>query len=166
MAFVLEMENLSVGYPGGVQAVRGVSISLRKGTIHALVGESGCGKSVTTKALVGLLPATASVQWDRLGISDRHYVSGDDRLRELRGTHVGMIFQEPAKHLNPAMTIGRMITEVLRYHLGMTRQDSVRRACELLAMVELDASRVFRSYPHELSGGMKQRALIAMAVSC
>jgi peptide/nickel transport system ATP-binding protein len=163
---VLSLSNLHVGFPGGIEAVRGVDLHVRPGEIHAIVGESGSGKSVTAKAVIQLLPRYATLRWDRLELDGVEF-SPDrpDDLRALRGRRVSMVFQEPGKYLNPAMTIGRVIREALSLHLGLDRRDTGRRADRLMDLVELDRS-VLGAYPHELSGGMKQRALIALAISC
>ena len=167
----LEVRDLHVRFaaPGGdVEAVRGVDLVVAPGTIHALVGESGSGKSVTSKALLGLLPSppatvnAASVQFQGQELITGRQIDVD----RLRGTHISMVFQEPGKHLNPSRTIRQLLDELLRFHLRLDTRERERRAIELMEMVELSPRQVLRSYPHELSGGMKQRALIAMAVSC
>lgn len=169
---LLSVNDLSVRFsarPSDVEAVRGVSFTVEPGTVHALVGESGSGKSVTSKALLGLLPIPPAViraqsiyfkGTELLGLARRE-------LRALRGREIAMIFQEPGKHLNPSFTIGAVIGEMLAVHLKMTRTEARRRAQELMELVELQHGQsVLKSYPHELSGGMKQRALMAMAISC
>jgi oligopeptide/dipeptide ABC transporter ATP-binding protein len=168
---MLELRNLRVTFPvpGGppVEAVRGLDLNIDAGRIHALVGESGSGKSVTAKAIMRLLPSTARVAADRLIIDGHDYAgAGAQELQRLRGTRVSMVFQEPGKHLNPAFTVGAVLVEVLTRHLRLDRHEARARARELLDMVDLQGREVFGAYPHELSGGMKQRALIAMAVAC
>lgn len=166
MSSALELHNLRVGFGDRTQAVRGISVAVREGEIHALVGESGAGKSVSARAILGLLPSTARIRFDRLRIGGREINAADPRvLAGLRGRKVAMVFQEPARHLNPSMTVGRLIGEALVTHLQMNRRAATTRVKELLEFVDLDAATA-RAYPHELSGGMKQRALIALAVSC
>ena len=171
-AQVLKLENLRVKFPGGIEAVRGLSMDVEPGLIHAVVGESGCGKSVTCRALMGLLPEAADVSWSIMEITGRDFRSGDGDGRSMaaiRGRHAAMVFQEPGKHLNPALTAGSFLVEVIRRHRPDNRADNRAearcRAAELLEMVGMDPRKVLGSYPHELSGGMKQRVLIAAAIS-
>ena len=171
-AQVLKLENLRVKFPGGIEAVRGLSMDVEPGLIHAVVGESGCGKSVTCRALMGLLPEAADVSWSIMEITGRDFRSGDGDGRSMaaiRGRHAAMVFQEPGKHLNPALTAGSFLVEVIRRHRPDDRADNRAearcRAAELLEMVGMDPRKVLGSYPHELSGGMKQRVLIAAAIS-
>ena len=171
-AQVLKLENLRVKFPGGIEAVRGLSMDVEPGLIHAVVGESGCGKSVTCRALMGLLPEAADVSWSIMEITGRDFRSGDGDGRSMaaiRGRHAAMVFQEPGKHLNPALTAGSFLVEVIRRHRPDDRADNRAearcRAAELLDMVGMDPRKVLGSYPHELSGGMKQRVLIAAAIS-
>jgi oligopeptide/dipeptide ABC transporter, ATP-binding protein, C-terminal domain len=150
-----------------VRAVRGVDLAIAAGEIHALVGESGSGKSVTSKAIIKLLPSSARVAADRLEVDGVDYAAHAADVSSLRGTTAVMVFQEPGKHLNPSFTIGTVMHEVLHRHLGMSKKQSRKRGEELMELVELDKGvSVLDSYPHELSGGMKQRALIALAISC
>jgi peptide/nickel transport system ATP-binding protein len=152
---------------GFVHAVDGVSFALDAGEVLAVVGESGCGKTVTALSLVGLLPPSAEV-------SGHVRLDGEDlvqvpvaRLRELRGKQVGFVFQEPMTSLNPVLTVGRQVGEVLRRHQGMSRQAAQRRAAELLDLVGVpEAERRLGEYPHQLSGGLRQRVMIAIAVAC
>ena len=171
-AQVLKLENLRVKFPGGIEAVRGLSMDVEPGLIHAVVGESGCGKSVTCRALMGLLPEAADVSWSIMEITGRDFRSGNGDGRSMaaiRGRHAAMVFQEPGKHLNPALTAGSFLVEVIRRHRPDDRADNRAearcRAAELLEMVGMDPRKVLGSYPHELSGGMKQRVLIAAAIA-
>src|SRR5690625_2610990 len=157
---------------GDVRAVDGVSFSLEEGRVTGLVGESGCGKSVTSLALMGLLPEHGVTvggsalmrlpngQEDLLQTSRR-------RMRDLRGSQLAMIFQDPLSSLNPVVPIGRQVTEILERHRGMRGQAARKEAADLLHRVGIpDPTRRLDEYPHQLSGGMRQRALIAMAVAC
>ncbi|HUX52192.1 MAG TPA: ABC transporter ATP-binding protein [Spirochaetia bacterium] len=152
--------------PGG-RAVRNVSIAIEPGKVHALVGESGSGKSVTARTVLGIVGADARVEIQgSIDFRGRNLLElSDDELRSIRGKEIAMIFQEPSRYLNPSITIGVQIGEVLEAHFGLSRRASLERVGEMLSAVELP-SRVARRYPHELSGGMKQRAMIAMALVC
>ena len=169
---LLEVEDLRVEfdtYGGTVRAVRGVSFSVEPGKTLAIVGESGCGKSVTVQSLMGLVPMPPG----RL-TSGSARLNGRDILRgpvsdrgDFRGSVIGMIFQDPMTSLNPTMTIGRQIAEPLEVHRGWSRKKSLARAVELLELVRIpEAAQRARQYPFEFSGGMLQRAMIAMAIAC
>jgi peptide/nickel transport system ATP-binding protein len=153
---------------GDVHAVDKASFSVRRGEIVALVGESGCGKSVSALAILGLLPkdighATGQVFFDGVDL----LTLSDEALRELRGRDIGMVFQEPMTSLNPVLTIGLQVMETLTTHLGLTESAARARAKELLELVGIpDPAHRLQQYPHELSGGMRQRVMIAMALSC
>ncbi|WHP16761.1 ABC transporter ATP-binding protein [Cellulomonas sp. ES6] len=171
---VLRVRDLTVTFrvDGGrspdVHAVRGVSYDLLPGEVLAVVGESGSGKSVSSLALLGLLPGTARVSGSaRLG--DQELVGLDRRaLSEVRGRRIAMIFQDPGNALDPVFTVGYQLREMLRRHVpGLTRAQRTARAVELLRMVELpDPEERLRFYPHQLSGGQAQRVMIAMALAC
>jgi dipeptide transport system ATP-binding protein len=168
---LLEIENLSVAFPsqnGIVRAVDGVSMTLEKGEVLGIVGESGSGKSVGMLALMGLVPYPGRVQADKLLFEGRDLQTLSDRERRaLTGKDVAMIFQEPTTSLNPSFTIGYQLAETLRIHEGMDRKAARRRVIELLEQVGIPApeSRL-SAYPHQLSGGMNQRVMIAMAIAC
>jgi peptide/nickel transport system ATP-binding protein len=169
---LLDVEHLSVEFvrrgEDPVHAVDDVSFAVDRGEVFGLVGESGCGKSVTSLAIMGLLPRRGV----RVGGSVR--LDGTDlltlspnRLRDMRGRDIGMVFQDPLSSLNPVVPIGRQVTEVLVRHRSLDRDDARREATRLLDAVGLpDPARRLREYPHQLSGGMRQRALIAMALAC
>jgi len=154
---------------GVVRAVDGVSWSVRKGETVALVGESGCGKSVSALSVMRLVSAPAGRIVDgEIVFKGRNLLSlSEEEMRKVRGREIGMIFQEPMTSLNPVLTIGRQLTETLEIHLGMTRPQAQARAVELLSLVGIpDGARRLRQFPHQFSGGMRQRIMIAMALSC
>ena len=150
-------------------AVNEISFSIGKGEILGLVGESGCGKSVTSLSIMGLLTATSGKVTkgevlfegkDLLKISEKE-------MREIRGGEMSMIFQEPMSSLNPAMRIDKQMIEGIRLHTDLSKEEARKRAAEILAQVGIpDPERVLKNYPHQLSGGMSQRVMIAMAMSC
>jgi peptide/nickel transport system ATP-binding protein len=169
---LLQVRNLRVTFPRHGEpdtvAVDGVSFDVAPGQVIGLVGESGCGKSVTSLAVMRLLPGrdvrvTGNVIFDGtdlLGLPE-------PRMRELRGSEISMVFQDPLSSLNPVVPIGLQVTEVLRRHRGMGREPARREAADLLDRVGIpDPRRRLDSYPHQLSGGMRQRALIAIALAC
>ena len=168
---LLEIRNLTVEFQttqGAFRAVDGVDMTVDEGQILGVVGESGSGKSVTVLALMGLLPWTAKVTADQLSFDGRDMLSlTADERRRLTGKDMAMIFQEPMTSLNPCFTVGFQITETLRTHMGGTRREHHHRAIELLEQVGIPApeSRL-GAFPHQLSGGMCQRVMIAMAISC
>jgi dipeptide transport system ATP-binding protein len=168
---LLEIANLSVEFPsrnGMVRAVDGVSITLEKGEVLGIVGESGSGKSVGMLALMGLVPYPGRVHADRLSFEGRDLQTLSERERRaLTGKDIAMIFQEPTTSLNPSFTIGYQLAETLHVHEGMDRKAARRRVIELLERVGIPApeSRL-SAYPHQLSGGMNQRVMIAMAIAC
>src|SRR5215217_6580817 len=168
---LLDIQNLSVEFPtqGGImRAVDGVSLKLDQGEVLGVVGESGSGKSVTMLALMGLVPFPGRVRADKLSFAGRDLLTISDRdRRQLTGKDVAMIFQEPTTSLNPCFTIGFQLTETLRLHEGMDRKAARRRAVELLEQVGIPAAASrLGSFPHQLSGGMNQRVMIAMAIAC
>jgi peptide/nickel transport system ATP-binding protein len=151
-----------------VNAVDGVSFSIDAGQVVGLVGESGCGKSVTSLAIMGLLPPRGVRIGGRAEFDGMNLLELDqDSLRDIRGRDVAMIFQDPLSSLNPVVPIGVQVTEVLERHRGMKGELARREAANLLDRVGIpDPKRRIKEYPHQLSGGMRQRALIAMAVAC
>ena len=167
---VLEVENLSVFFPtmrGEVEAVRQSSFTIGAGEIVGMVGESGSGKSVTGLSILGLLPANGRVEGD-VRLSGRSIVDLPEReMVDIRGRQVSMIFQEPMTALDPVFTVGSQIAATLRAHQGVKRAHAKRQAIELLGDVGIpEPARRYREYPHQLSGGMRQRAMIAMALIC
>ena len=168
---LLELRNLSVDFAtasGPFRAVDGVDVSVDKGEILAIVGESGSGKSVSMLAMMGLLPWTATVTADVMNFDgkDLRELSPKAR-RKIVGKDMAMIFQEPMSSLNPCFTAGYQIKEALRLHLGLDAQARQKRAMELFEMVGIPAPEErLKAFPHQLSGGMNQRVMIAMAIAC
>ena len=172
MSALLEVNDLRVEfdtYGGTVQAVRGVSFSLDRGQTLAIVGESGCGKSVTVQSFMGLIPmppgriTSGTAMLDGVDVITRKKIHGKD----IRGRLVGMIFQDPMTSLNPTMTIGDQIAETLQVHQRMSHRKAFARAIELIDMTRIpEAAKRARQYPFEFSGGMLQRSMIAMSLAC
>ena len=170
MTALLTVEDLRVTFPtrtGQVQAVRGVSFTLGKERL-GIVGESGSGKSQTGRAIMGLTPGHAKITAKRLAFGDRDLLNMPAaERRDLRGKKVAMILQDPKYSLNPVMTIGRQIVETLKTHEKVSTSEAKQRALAMLEAVQIrDPQRVFDLYPHEVSGGMGQRAMIAMMLVC
>ncbi|MET0135660.1 MAG: ABC transporter ATP-binding protein, partial [Kibdelosporangium sp.] len=169
---LLEVRDLSVVFrrrgEEPVAAVDGVSFDVAPGQTVGLVGESGCGKSVTAMSIMGLLPKRGNQVSGSARFEGTELLSLSDRqMRDRRGRDLGMVFQDPLSSLNPVVPIGRQVTEVLVRHRKMNGTDSRREAARLLDLVGIpDPERRLKEYPHQLSGGMRQRALIAMAVAC
>ena len=167
---LLEVKNLGVTFytpRGTVRAVRDASLTVRRGEVVGIVGESGCGKSTVAFAALGYLPGTAVVDGSiRFEGQDINELS-ESELRNLRGGRVAMVYQDPGTSLNPTMRVGPQLDEVLREHLNLSSSDAQRRTLDLFESVGLsDPERIAHSYPHELSGGMQQRVVIAMALAC
>ncbi len=168
---ILTVEDLSVEFwtsRGTVHAVNGISFDIAAGETLGIVGESGCGKSVTSLALLGLLARAGRVTGGTAMFGGRDLLKlSDKELRDIRGREIAMIFQDPMTSLNPVLTIGRQIREPLEAHFGMERADADRRAVELLDQVGIPSAKDrLRDYPHQFSGGMRQRAMIAIALAC
>ncbi|MFI6483066.1 dipeptide/oligopeptide/nickel ABC transporter permease/ATP-binding protein [Nonomuraea sp. NPDC050663] len=166
-AALLSVRDLAVAYPSG-EVVHGVSLDVRAGEILGLVGESGSGKTQTAFSILGILPETGRVSRGSITVDGTEIVGLPERRhRELRGTVVAYIPQEPMSNLDPAFTVGSQLVEPMRVKLRLGRAQAVQKALDLLSLVEIrDPRRVFDSYPHEISGGMAQRVLIAGAMSC
>ncbi|MBL6615234.1 MAG: ABC transporter ATP-binding protein [Reyranella sp.] len=164
---LLAVENLTVAFPGHV-AVREVSFAIEPGETLALVGESGCGKSVTAFSMMRLLPPNARVVTGRILLDGADLMAASPaEMREVRGKKISLIQQEPMTSLNPVLSIGTQIGEVIRRHEKVSRRTARARCIELLDLVSIpDAHRRIDDYPHNLSGGMRQRVMIAMAVAC
>jgi oligopeptide/dipeptide ABC transporter ATP-binding protein len=169
---VLELDDLRTYFftrDGVVRAVDGVSYSLAKGETLGVVGESGCGKSVAALSILRLIQSPPGrIVHGEIRFEGRNLLElADAEMRALRGNRISMIFQEPMTSLNPVMTIGRQIAETAMLHQGLSRQAAQARAVEMLTLVRIpEAERRIRQYPHELSGGMRQRVMIAMALCC
>ena len=169
---LLEVEDLHTQFHtarGIVRAVEGVSFTVNRGEVVAIVGESGSGKSVTALSIMRLLPRlTGKIPKGRVTFDGRNLLDLDDeQMREIRGRDISMIFQEPMTSLNPILTIGLQITEPLQIHLGMTDEQARARAIELLGLVGIpDPARRLEQYPHQFSGGMRQRVMIAIGLAC
>ncbi|MDT8326617.1 MAG: ABC transporter ATP-binding protein [Roseovarius sp.] len=168
---LLSIRNLSVDFAttaGRFRAVDGMDLDLAAGDLHAIVGESGSGKSVAMLALMGLLPWTADITADTLEFDGQDLRRLTPRARrQIVGKDIAMIFQEPMSSLNPCFTVGFQIKEVLRIHLGLDRSERAARALDLFRQVGIAAPEErLSSFPHQLSGGMNQRVMIAMAIAC
>jgi oligopeptide/dipeptide ABC transporter ATP-binding protein len=169
---LLEVEDLRTTFltsAGVVRAVDGVSWDIAEGETVALVGESGCGKSVSALSVMRLVAEPAGrIESGAIRFKGRDLLKlSEEEMRHVRGREIGMIFQEPMTSLNPVLTIGRQVTEGLEIHLGMKQPEARARAVELLGMVGIpDPERRLGQYPHQFSGGMRQRMMIAMALSC
>jgi len=169
---LLEVEQLSVEFDtdeGPVRAVEGISFSLEAGTTLGIVGESGCGKSVTALSIMGLLPQPAGkVVGGRISLAGENLTAAcNRRLESIRGAEIGMVFQEPMTALNPVHTIGKQLTEVLLLHRDWTAKQALVEAAKLLERVGIPSPAIrLGEYPHQLSGGMRQRVVIAIALAC
>lgn len=167
---LLAVNNLNVGFPGHGEtlfAVRNLDFYIKQGEISCLVGESGCGKSLTCKAILRLLPPSAIAGGQILFDNVNLLAESDRRLRKVRGCRIGMIFQEPMTALNPVLTVGKQTAEPLRLHLKMSAAMAKKKVIELFEQVGIPEPEARWSvYPHQLSGGLRQRVMIAMALSC
>ncbi|MCM8532469.1 MAG: ABC transporter ATP-binding protein [Lentisphaeraceae bacterium] len=169
---VLDIQNLKVEFDthgGIVQAVRGVSYSVEKGKTLAVVGESGCGKSVTVQSIMGLIPKPPGrITQGKALLNGVDLLSlSEKESRQYRGRDIGMIFQDAMSSLNPTMTVGDQIAETLQIHKGMSKQDALKKAVNLLDLTRIpEAHKRIKQYPFEFSGGMLQRAMIAMSIAC
>jgi oligopeptide transport system ATP-binding protein len=170
--FILDVQGLETTFrtpDGVVHAVNGVSFGLAEGETIGVVGESGCGKSVTMLSVLGLIPSPpGKVTAGKAIFAGQDLLKmSNDEIRHVRGAQIGMIFQDPMTSLNPVLTIGKQLEEPLMLHIGMTKHQARERAAELLSMVGIpNAKERLNDYPHQYSGGMRQRVMIAMALSC
>lgn len=179
---ILKIRDLNISFKtdnGNVKAIRGVNLDLYKGETIAIVGESGSGKSVTTKAIMGILASNGTIDSGTIDYvwydeytgerQERDIVQMSERelQKEIRGRKIAMVFQDPMTSLNPTMTIGRQVMEPMMYHYKKSKQEAYQKALELLELVGItDAEKRMKNYPHQLSGGMRQRIVIAIALSC
>jgi peptide/nickel transport system ATP-binding protein len=168
---LLEVDGLRTSFKtrdGVVRAVDGISFTVDRGEIMGLVGESGCGKSVTSLSIMRLVPPPGRIDSGTIAFKGRDLLTlGSEQMRAIRGQQLAMIFQQPTSSLNPVWDVGRQIGETLELHRGMRRREARTQALGLLQLVGIpDPERRLRSYPHELSGGMAQRVMIAMALAC
>ena len=171
-AVLLDVQNLQVRFhtpEGTVHAVNGASFQVREGEVLAVVGESGCGKSVSVMSILGLIPIPPG----EIADGSAHYQGRDllqldeEALEEIRGRQIGLIFQDPMTSLNPVLGLRRQLTEALRKHMPMTQSEADAKAIELMALVGIPApEKRLKNYPHEFSGGMRQRVMIAMMLAC
>lgn len=171
MSHLLTISDLTIAFTGDTgthEVTDHLSLTLDEGEVVCLVGESGCGKSVTSMSLLGLLGPGGSVKEGSICYEDRDLLTlSEKELDQIRGKEISMIFQDPMSSLNPVFTIGYQIMEGLRIHLGLKKREAWVRAVELLDRVGMkEPEMVMKSYPHTLSGGMRQRAIIAMALAC
>ncbi|MFN5572125.1 MAG: ABC transporter ATP-binding protein, partial [Bradyrhizobium sp.] len=167
MSAVLEIDNLHVAI-GAANVLRGVSLRVEAGEVRGLVGESGAGKSMVGRTIFGLLPAKAAICAGQVQFEGRDLLAMPDKERRgLLGRRIALIPQDPMTSLNPVRRIGAQMVALLQLHLGLSKRAALDRAADLLAEVAIrDPARVLQLYPHELSGGMRQRVLIAMAFAC
>jgi peptide/nickel transport system ATP-binding protein len=173
MGKLLEVKNLETQFKtesGVVKAVNDVSYFINEQEIVGIVGESGCGKSVSQLSVMQLINTPGKITGGQVNFEDQDllkYAANGQEMRSIRGAKIAMIFQEPMTSLNPTMTIGRQLTEMLELHLGMSAEDGRKRAAELLSLVGIPSAETrLDDYPHQFSGGMRQRVMIAMGLSC
>jgi peptide/nickel transport system ATP-binding protein len=168
---LLSVQDLEVRfdtYAGKVYAVNGMSFDIRKGEMFGLVGESGCGKTVTGMCIIHMLPRGGKITNGKILFQGQDVLQmSKEELKGLRGRRIAMIFQDPARSLNPVFSVGNQITRIIRTHMPVSHEEAYRLALKMFEAVALpDPERIYRSYPHELSGGMQQRIMIAGALSC
>ena len=168
---LLEVDRLQTHFAtldGVVRAVEGLSFHIDRGETVAIVGESGCGKSVMSMSILRLIQEPPGRIAGRVVLEGRNLLElSEAEMRAIRGKDIGMIFQEPMTSLNPVLTIGRQIGEAFRLHEGLSKRDARQRSIDMLALVGIpEPERRIGEYPHELSGGMRQRVMIAMALAC
>ncbi|MDY0406745.1 ABC transporter ATP-binding protein [Virgibacillus sp. 179-BFC.A HS] len=171
MKNLLEVENLKVNFrtkKERLRAVRGISFSLKKGETLCIVGESGCGKSITSLSIIGLLPSNGEIAEGSIKLDGNELLGKtENELEIMRGNEISMIFQEPMTALNPTFTIGFQLREPLMIHKKMSKKEATKKSIELLEKVGIpNPVEKLRQFPHELSGGMRQRVMIAMALAC
>lgn len=167
---LLNINNLSISFKsdkGPLKLVSDLSFDIKKAEVFGLVGESGCGKSLTALAIMRILPSNASSEGEILFNNKNLLTLSDEEMRQIRGKDISMIFQEPMTSLNPVLTIGYQIAETLIEHFGIPKKEATNNAVELLRSVSIPHPELrIRDYPHQMSGGMRQRVMIAMAIAC
>lgn len=168
---LLQVNHLQTNFyteSGVVKAVNDVSFAIREGETVCIVGESGCGKSITALSLMQLIPENGKVEGGEINFAGKNLLNLSKKdIRRLRGNEIGMIFQEPMTSLNPVFTIGEQMIEPIQEHLLLSKKDAYKKAMELITMLGIpNAEKIVNLYPHELSGGMLQRIMIAIALSC
>lgn len=168
---ILEVKNLNLGFEteaGFKQALHDVSFVLEKGEMHALVGESGCGKTITAMSILKLLPKTARITNGEILFNNQDLLKLSNKdLEKVRGSQIALIPQDPMTSLNPLYTVGNQLLEVIKKHQNLKGQEATQKAIEALELVQIPSAKErLNRYPHEFSGGMKQRAIIAMALAC
>ena len=168
---LFEIKNLNIFFEtskGQVHAVRDISFHVKKGETLGIVGESGCGKSITNLALLGLLPPEAIVKAESLMLIDYEFSKATEKdWQKVRGKKIAMIFQDPMSALNPSITVGKQLIETLKLHFQLPQKEAITKSLQLLDQVGIPAAKSrMSSYPFELSGGMNQRIMIAMAIAC
>src|SRR5436309_9204957 len=171
MSHLLEIRNLQTHFKtraGLVRAVDGVSFYVDRGELLGVVGESGCGKSITALSIMRLIAPPGKIVSGEILFEDKNLLAlSDERMRAIRGDDIAMIFQDPMTSLNPVYTVGEQIAEALRLHRKLSRKDARRATIEAMKEVSIpDPARRVDDYPHQLSGGMRQRVMIAMALAC
>ena len=168
---IIQIKNLHLAFNcsnGLREALHGVSLNIKKGELHALVGESGCGKTITAMSILNLLPKNASITEGEIIFNDQNLLTLTPKdLNKIRGSKIALIPQDPMTSLNPLYTVGNQLLEVIKLHQGLTGKEAYQKALNALDLVQIpNAQERMKSYPHEFSGGMKQRAIIAMALAC
>lgn len=168
---IIEIKNLRLGFNcacGFCEAIHNISFSLRKGELHALVGESGCGKTISAMSILRLLPKNAKITGGEIYYDGQNLLNLSEReMNKIRGAKIALIPQDPMTSLNPLYTIENQLLEVIKIHQGLEGHDAYQKAIEALELVQIPCPELrMKSYPHEFSGGMKQRAIIAMALAC
>ena len=171
MEKILEIKNLNLFFKGEenvYQALYDINLELKKGLVHALVGESGCGKTMTAMSVMRLLPKTAYIESGEIIFGGENLLEyKESQMRKLRGNKIALIPQDPMTSLNPLYTIGNQLLESVRTHTGVSKRQGMRKVREVMDLVKIpDADKKLEFYPHEFSGGMKQRIIIAMALAC
>lgn len=167
---LLQIRDLSVSFRSAnkpINVVTNLNFEIAKAQVFGLVGESGCGKSLTALSIMGILPHNAFAEGEIIFKENNLLKFDDESMRRLRGKELSMIFQEPMTSLNPVLTVGYQVAEVLTTHLGLSKKDAIAKTIELLRAVKIPSPEVrIKEYPHQMSGGMRQRIMIAMAIAC